>query len=262
MRLHQLIKKSGGTAMMLAMLFAVGMVSTANAQYRTNDRYGYGQNDDRVRWTKDRTRQYAYLLGYHQAYAEGAEAREQGYRVGYRESSTYRNDTNGWLAWMGYESDYRARYRDGARDGFNDGQNNRNRRYDREDVERVLGNNLKQAYGDDRYDRYDRRDRRNDRNDRNDRWDDRSGGVNRQEIYRIAQQNAYSDGLRHGQDDRRRNRNYNYSDSNDYRNATRGYRSEYGDRETYRQAYRQGFQQGYNDGYRGNNTGNRRWPWN
>ena len=251
MKLHQFITKLGGTALTLGMLLSVGMVSTANAQ-RYEDRYGYGRNDNQVRWTKDRTRQYAYVLGYHQAYAEGEEARERGFRTNYRDSVTYRNDTNGWLAWMGYQNDYRTRYRDGARDGFNDGQNLRQRRYDRDDVEQALGGNLQRTYGDD-WERYDRRGRRNDRND------DRYGRTNRQEVFRIAEQNAYNDGFRHGQDDIRRNRGYNYSDSNEYRDALRGYRSEYGDREIYRQGYREGYQRGYNEGYR--NTSNRRWPW-
>lgn len=262
MRSHYFTKKIGGAALMLAMLLGVGLVSTASAQIRYDDRYGYGRNNDQVRWTKDRTRQYAYLLGYHQAYTEGSEARENGYNTNYKDAPGYRNDANGWLAWMGYQSDYRSRYRDGYRDGFNDGANYRTRRYDRDDVERVLGGNLKEVYQDDRWDRYDRRDRRNDRRD--DRWDDRNGNrngrYNRQEILRIAQQNAYNDGMRHGQDDRRRNRSYNYSDSGEYRNATNGYRPEYGDREVYRQGYREGYQRGYNDGYR-NTTGNRRWPW-
>lgn len=264
MRVNDSIKKFAVSTFAMVMLFGFGMVANANAQGRYDqDRYGYGNNDDdRVRWTKDRTRQYAYLLGYHQSYSEGRDYSERGYRGNPKDVPGYRNDTNGFLTWMGYRDDYRSQYRRGYEDGFKDAQNGRARRYDRDDVERVLGASLKDVY--DNNGRGNGRDRDYDRdNDRRgrdrDRDDDRNGRYNRQEIYRLAQQNGYQDGLRRGQEARRNNRRSEYDRADEYRNALRGYRWEYGDRNVYQQGYRDGFRRGYEEGYR-NAGGNSRWP--
>jgi hypothetical protein len=59
MKFNDSIKKLSISTFALVMLFGFGLTASANAQggYE-QDRYGrYG--DDRVRWTKDRTRQYA-----------------------------------------------------------------------------------------------------------------------------------------------------------------------------------------------------------
>ncbi len=159
---------------------------------------------------------------------------------------------------MGDINTYRDYYRRGAEAGFKDGFAGRSRRYDRQDVERLLGARMVDVYGEsdgnggwwgDRDNRGNGRwdDRRNDRNDRND-------------VSRIAQQNGYRDGVRRGQEDRSRNRRFDYDDSSEYRDASRGYRSDYGNREAYRNAYRDAFRSGYEDGYR-NNRSNSRFPW-
>lgn len=257
MSMNELRKKVGGAALTLVMVFGIAIMSsaTAQAQWRDNDRYN--GNQEQVRWTSERNRQYSFMLGYHNAYTEGKNAAERGYRGSPRDMAGYRNSNNGYRAWMGSESTYRDSYRKGYEQGFSDGQTGRSRRYDRDDIERVLGGDLERVY--EREDRHypdDRdRDRRGDYNDRD--------GRNRSELYRVAQQNGYNDGLRHGRDDVNRRRSYNLDDSSDYRNATRGYRSEFGNRETYRNAYRDGFRQGYEDGYRRRNgrDTNNRFPW-
>jgi hypothetical protein len=254
MKFNDSIKKMAISTFALVMLFGFGLTASANAQGRyEQDGYGRYEND-RVRWTKDRTRQYAYLLGYHQSYSEGRDLREQGYRGNGKDTQGYRNDSNGFLAWMGFQNDYRSQYRRGYEEGFRDAQNLRARRYDRDDVERVLGGNLKEVYSNDR-----------DYDDRDGRWgrgrdrDNRDGGYDRQDMYRIAQQNGYQDGLRSGQEDRRYNRRSDYRGANEYRNAANGYRREYGDRNLYQQTYRDSFRRGYEEGYR-STTGNSRWP--
>lgn len=259
MKFNDSIKKMAISTFALVMLFGFGLTTSANAQGRYDqDRYGR-YDDDRVRWTKDRTRQYAYLLGYHQSYSEGRDLREQGYRGNGKDTQGYRNDTNGFLTWMGFQNDYRSQYRRGYEEGFRDAQNGRTRRYDRDDVERVLGGNLKEVYGnnqdyDDRDGRWGRRDR-----DNRDNRDYRGGRIDRQEMLRIAQQEGYQDGLRVGQEARRYNRRSDYRNSNEYRNGMSGYRGEFGDRNAYQQAYRDAFRRGYDEGYR-NTTGNSRWP--
>jgi hypothetical protein len=190
------------------------------------------------------------MYGYHQAYSISRDLREQGYRGNARDTEEYRQDSVGFLPWMGYQNDYRDRYRRGYEDGFKDAQSGRARRFSRDDIERVLGGNLKEVYGSGRdYD--------------DDRWgrdrDNRDGRNDRQDIYRIAQQNGYQDGLRSGQQDRRYNRRSDYRGTDEYRNAVNGYRREFGDRNVYQQAYRDSFRRGYEEGYR-STTGNSRWP--
>ncbi|HJQ67748.1 MAG TPA: hypothetical protein VKA70_02165 [Blastocatellia bacterium] len=262
MKTNQLRRKIGGAALMLAMMIGITIAasSTAQAQYpRYDDRNGrYDDYNNQVRWSRDRERQYAYALGYHNAYTEG---RDRGRSMDYRQSQAYRNNDNGYRPWMGDMNTYRDNYRRGAEAGFKDGESGRARRYDRQDVERLLGARMVDVYGesDDNGWWGDRR-RDNGRwDDRgNGRWDDR--GNNRNDVYRIAQQNGYRDGVRRGQEDRSRNRRFDYDDSSDYRDASRGYRSEYGNREAYRNAYRDAFRSGYEDGYR-NNRSNNRFPW-
>lgn len=271
MNLNGLRKKVGGAALLFVMALGITLSAStsAQAQWRDydnrNDRYGQ-YNDDRVRWDSQRTKQYAFLLGYHNAYTEGKEAYERRSGADYNDMPGYRQGTNGWLAWMGHQDSYKDAYRKGYEVGFKDGQQRRGRRYSKEDVERALGGNLKDVYGNDSYyddDGYYRggRDSRNDR----DRGDYRNGRYNREEIFRIAQQNGYNRGFRHGEEDRSRRRRYNYDNANEYRNAIDGYRSEYGDRSVYQQGFRDGYRQGYDDafrsrGRRNNTSGSIRWP--
>jgi hypothetical protein len=258
-----MIKKLSRIAMIATMLFSIGLVANAQSGYGQN-RYGqndYGRyNNSQRNWTRERTREYAFLLGYHQSYSEGRDLREQGYRGNVQNTPGYRNDSNGYMTWMNYESDYRDRYRRGYEEGFRDAQSLRERRYDRDDVERVLGARLKEVYGDgSEYDN-DRWGRGRDNND--DRWgrgNGRNRRYDRQEIYRLAQQQGYQDGLRRGQEDRRFNRRNDMDRNSDYRDGMKGYRSEYGDRNAYQQGYREGFHRGYNEALR-NARGNGRWP--
>jgi flagellar biosynthesis/type III secretory pathway protein FliH len=259
--MNGLRKRISTAALMFAMAIGIGLSASTSAQAQW-------RNDNYVRWDRERTRQYALLLGYHNAYSEGKEVAERRGRVDYRNMPGYRQGTNGWLAWMGHQDTYRDSYRRGYEAGFKDGQERRGRRYGKDDVERVLGDSLKNVYGNDSYDYdddyYDRNGRRDgDWNDRRDGgWNDRN---DRNNVYRIAQQNGYNRGLRSGQEDRARRRSYDYDDTSEYRNATEGYRSQYGDREAYRQGFRDGFRQGYEDGYRGRgtsrNTSRDGWRW-
>ncbi|HKG21545.1 MAG TPA: hypothetical protein VKC34_06565 [Blastocatellia bacterium] len=258
MNFTNLRRTIGGAALTLAMLAGIGFATsgTAQAQYRRyDDRY-----NDQVRWDSNRTKQFAFLLGYHNAYTEGKEAADRGYRPNFRDMPGYRNSDNGYKSWMGHDDTYRENYRKGYETGFKDGQERRGRRYDRNDVERALGDSLKNVYGDDRYDRYDDRDNRG-----NGRWDDRRDDRDgrydrndRNQIIRMAQQNGYNDGIRRGQEDRSRRRGNQADRASEYRDGMRGYRSEYGDRNIYRQAYREGFMRGYDEAYRRGTTS--RWP--
>jgi hypothetical protein len=245
-----------GAALGLVVMLGVTL-ATAQAQYRNyDDRGGY---DDQARWSKERTKDYAFKLGYHEAYSEARDARERGFRGSYRDMPGYHNDTNGYLAWMGHRDDYRDAYRKGYESAFKDVWSGRERRYGRDDVERVLGGRLKDTNDDDRY--YDDRENRNydDRYDKGDRrdydWRDGQG-----DAYRVAEQNGYRDGYRHGEEDRSHHRGFNYEHSDRYRDALSGYRSEYGSRDRYRNAYRDGYQRGYSEGFGRGDNSRGRWP--
>ncbi len=83
-------------------------------------------------------------------------------------------------------------------------------------------------------------------------------------IYQIAQQQGYRDGLYTGSNDARRGQSYNPQRSHFFKNPSTGYSSSYGNRGQYQHAYRQGFLQGYQQGfqqYGGYNRNSRRWPW-
>ena len=88
--------------------------------------------------------------------------------------------------------------------------------------------------------------------DRN--WD-RYGNYGGSAQLRQAALNAgYNDGVRAGNDDRRKRRQSSYQNSNAYQQATNGYSRRLGDRELYRRYFREAFESGYN--YNGNNQGN------
>ena len=60
-----------------------------------------------------------------------------------------------------------------------------------------------------------------------------------------------SDGLKAGRQDRKRGEPSNFSDEQDYQDATNGYSPKMGDKERYRQVYRSAFENGYRDGWNG-----------
>lgn len=250
MRFNSLRSVVSGAALLL--VFSVLLSASAQAQYR-DDRGQYGNQGQ---WSRERTRDYAFKLGYHTGYSEVRDAHENGFRRSLRDIPGYRNDTNGFLTWMGNRDDYRNSYRRGYEQAYQDFTNNRPRRYNRQDVERALGRNLKDTYNDDRYDRddwYPGRDDRSWRNrDRSGDWRDRdrNGRFDRNEIDRLAQENGYREGVRQGQDDASRRRGFNFENDSRYRDALAGYRSEYGNRDDYRRAFREGFRRGYEEGYR------------
>jgi hypothetical protein len=116
-------------------------------------------------------------------------------------------------------------------------------------------------YGRDR-DRYERRrDRDDDYYRRNDPYYRNRGYGNRGygNIYQLALNQGYNDGVNVGREDVYRRQSYNPQRSHYYKSATTGYSSGYGNKDAYKQAYREGFARGYDAGYRqyGGGYGNR-----
>jgi hypothetical protein len=107
---------------------------------------------------------------------------------------------------------------------------------------------------------------------RQNRRDDRYGRGGGNNMYQIAAQQGYQDGMYTGQNDATKRQNYNPQRSHFYRNGhgdngSYGNNGRYGGNSyQYQEAYRQGFMQGYNEGYqryggnRRNNGRYNRWP--
>jgi hypothetical protein len=110
------------------------------------------------------------------------------------------------------------------------------------------------------------RDRDNDRyrnrdNDRDqDRYGQRSRGRNwdgyrnyggSYELRQTALNAGYNEGVKAGQDDRRHNRRYDFSNNSAFQRATKDYNSRMGDRWMYQRYFRDAFENGYADGFRG-----------
>jgi hypothetical protein len=66
----------------------------------------------------------------------------------------------------------------------------------------------------------------------------------------IGYRTGHAEGFRLGQRDLQSGRRFGYEQHSVFRSADRGYRGQYGDRQTYRNAFRSGFTAGYNEGYR------------
>lgn len=120
----------------------------------------------------------------------------------------------------------------------------------------INGHDARDGRWDGRGPRRDRRDDRDDYDDDDDRWErgrrrhDRDGIDDRREVRRYAESVGYREGYRLGREDRLSGRRPSYRDSSIYRDATIGYRNEYGDIDRYRRSFREGFRRGYEDGYR------------
>lgn len=66
---------------------------------------------------------------------------------------------------------------------------------------------------------------------------------------RVAQDNGYREGLKHGEDAARKGRPFDLAREKDYRKGDEGYNRRYGSKDEYREAYRNGFAQGYREAY-------------
>lgn len=82
--------------------------------------------------------------------------------------------------------------------------------------------------------------RRNNRN--NGYYNNGNNGLNQR-----ARQQGFADGVRKGLEDAREGHN-NPTGTSEYKRATNGYNSYYGNKELYKQAYREGFLRGFNEG--------------
>lgn len=221
MKSKYLWSRHGGLtfAVLSALVIAAG--TTAHAQYPYGrDRYGYGD-----------VYQIAQDQGYRDGVEHGADHARQGRRYDPEGTSHYKDATSGYRSSYGNKDAYKRAYREGFRQGYDEGFNR-------------FGGSSTRSGNRGGYDPYYRNDDPYYRN-RN----DGHGGYGT-DIYGIAQDQGYRDGVDHGADHARQGKRYDPQATSHYKDATSGYRSEYGNKDAYKQAYREGFRRGYDEGYR------------
>ena len=76
-----------------------------------------------------------------------------------------------------------------------------------------------------------------------------------------AYDNGFREGIKEGEKDARSRDAFEFRDEGDWRDGDRGYRREYGSRNTYQRVFRDGFEAGYADGYRRNAPNNNGRGW-
>ena len=67
--------------------------------------------------------------------------------------------------------------------------------------------------------------------------------------YGNAAQIGYQDGINDGRSDRVTGHSFRPTQDDNYKDASRGYSSSFGDKQSYKNSYRQGYEQGYQQGY-------------
>ena len=224
MRSSKLGRGIVGAVLGVAVTLVIGMAgATARAQYRDygQDRYGYGGDVSRI----------AYDQGYRDGIQHGEEHRGEGHRYDYAETRHYKDATSGYRSGYGSKDAYKQAYRDGFRRGYDVGYRGDSGGYDDNPYYRNDPYREAPYYRNDPY--Y------------------RSGGYGRYEgdIYQMADDQGYRDGIQHGQEHRYQGHRYDYAETRHYKDADSGYRSSYGSKEAYKQAYREGFRRGYDEGY-------------
>lgn len=91
-------------------------------------------------------------------------------------------------------------------------------------------------------------------------WDGYPNWGGNGDLRQTALNAGFNDGMKAGQKDLNKNRRSNFNDFKEYRSATAGYNSRFGDRSLYQRYYRVGFEHGYaepmaNAGYNNGNGG-------
>lgn len=212
---------------LLAGVAFIADMPSAQAQYRNDPYYGGGYNNI-YRMAQDQ--------GYRDGMEQGAKDGRDRNRYKPEDSGRYRDATRGYRSEYGNKDAYKQAYRDGFSRGYDQGF----RQY-------TYGG------GGGSNDPYYRNDDPYYRNDPYGRAGDYGNG--RYGIYQVAQEQGYRDGTQRGAEDARNGDRYNPEGSSQYRNADRGYRDEYGNREEYRRVYRDAFRRGYDESYRRDDRG-------
>lgn len=208
-------------SLLVGIAFIADMPS-AQAQYRNDPYYGYN------------IYQIAQDNGYRDGLEQGAKDGRDRNRYRPEDSGRYKDATRGYRSEYGNKDAYKQAYRDGFLRGYEQGF----RQY---------------TYGGSTNDPYYRNDPYGRGNDPYGRAGDY--GYGRYDIYQVAQDQGYRDGYQRGTEDARDGDRYNPEGTSQYKNADRGYRSEYGNKEEYKRIYRDAFRRGYDEAYRRGDRG-------
>jgi len=218
-------------------LFLLGITMNVAAQRRRSwDNYpNWGGSFD--------LRQTALNAGYNEGTKEGSRDRARNRQSNYQDFSAYREATKDYSSRLGDRDLYQRYFRIAFERGYeteNPGSYNNNN-----------GNNRDRDWDRDRDRNRDRDWDRDNDGHRGRNWDRYGQFGGSFELRQTALNAGYNAGVKQGRDDRKRNRDRNYSDFKEYRDANIDYSSKLGDRELYRRYFREGFENGYRDGWNG-----------
>ena len=121
MKLSYSIMKTGGYSLAFFLLFGILVTvasSTAQAQYRGNDRY---RNDNYRDWSRRNALQVARQQGYSYGMNVGAADAQRGQSFNPQRSRYYRSGTAGYSSSYGNRGVYRQVFRDAFIQGYRDG---------------------------------------------------------------------------------------------------------------------------------------------
>ena len=219
-------KGIGGAILTLTLLLGIGIVggATASAQHR-HDQGGYYGND---------VYQVARDQGYRDGVDHGAEHARNRDRYNPQGTSHYKDATSGYRSGYGSKDGYKQAYREGFLRGYEAG------------YQQYGG--YGQARGNDPY--YGNNDPYYGRGSGGYGNSGGYGGYGRNDIYRVAEDQGYRDGIDHGAEHAREGKRYDPQSARHYKDGDNGYRSGYGNKDQYRQVYRESFLRGYDEGYR------------
>lgn len=183
----------------------------------------------------------AYRTGYDRGVRAGQEDGRRNDRFDYSNESEYRNADTGYNRSYGdrdrYRSEFRLGYESGYRDGYgryqsggygNYGGSGRNSGYDDGTWRPGTGGPPPWANG---------------------RGRGQGNGNGSWQRNDLAFQNGFTDGYDEGLKASRDRQRFDPVSEGRYRDGDRGYRSQYGSRDTYRATYRTAFREGYETGY-------------
>jgi len=241
--------KSGFGSAVFSALLATGVVAivstTAEAQYRNDGYYGGYRND---------IYRIAAAQGYRDGVEHGAEHARDNDRYNPQGTRHYKDADSGYQHDYGDKDSYKRAYRQGYLRGYDvgyrqNGYNGRTRNYD------PYYPNDDRDYGrDEDYGGY-----------RRDREYGNPGYSGRDNVYQIAEEQGYRDGVDHGAEHAQEGHRFDPEGTRHYKDADSGYQHDYGNKESYKRAYREGFRRGYQQGYgqyggrRPGNSGYRNW---
>jgi len=222
---YRALGRYGSAALLGAALMIGASATPALAQHDHDHDHEHGQEYTN---TGD-SRRDAAIAGYREGFEHGRNDRSQGLGFNFEHDEAYQAAQAHEDHW-GTSSELSGIFRRTYEQGYSDGY-----------YRRAFNNRIADQFGYNTGHGYD---------------DDRNGygynsRISRTDVLRLAQVNGYSEGFEHGVADRANRAGMNYQHDMEFRQATSGYRQEWGMPREYQTAFRQSYAQGYQDAYYG-----------